>query len=586
MTMSSRTMSGRTSSALVSASSPPLAVTTRKPSSPRASETSFVMRGSSSATSTSGWVLKACISWVMCTHGAPLDLAATLQSTRWRARDHRVLQGRSCSPRTPTTRRPPRRNPTATSARPQPPSGWATLRPVCISTNSSTSCPTSTPTRPTNGWPRSTRSSPRKARSAAGSWSTSSSSGRASSRSGSRRSPRPATSTPSARSRSPTSPATRRWSSASGGSSAGTRWRWSSARTTASPGIGGHLSTYASSASLYETGFNHFFRGKDGDKAGDQIFYQGHAAPGIYARAFLEGRLTEDQLDHFRRETVPGAGPQLVPASAAHAGLLGVPDRLDGPRADQRDLPGAVQPLPAQPRPGRHVRVARLGVPRRRRDRRARVARRAPRRRPRGPRQPDLRRQLQPAAPRRPGPRQRQDHPGARGGLPRLRLERHQGHLGARVGRPPGPRRRRPARPADERDPRRRVPEVLGRRRRVHPRALLRAGPAARQARRAPLRRRPRQAPPRRPRLPQGLRGVQGGDRAQGRPDGHPRQDGQGLDARRRASRPATSPTRPRSCPRTSSASSATGSSCRSPTTSSRTPRTTTRGPRAPRSST
>ncbi len=80
------------------------------------------------------------------------------------------------------------------------------------------------------------------------------------------------------------------------------------------PGIGGHLSTYASSASLYEIGFNHFFRGKDGEGSGDQIFYQGHAAPGIYARAFLEGRLTEDQLDHFRRETVPG-----------HAGLSSYP---------------------------------------------------------------------------------------------------------------------------------------------------------------------------------------------------------------------------------------------------------------------
>jgi pyruvate dehydrogenase E1 component len=70
-------------------------------------------------------------------------------------------------------------------------------------------------------------------------------------------------------------------------------------------GIGGHLSTYASSASLYEVGFNHFFRGKD-DGSGDQVYYQGHAAPGIYARAYLEGRLTEDQLDHFRRETIPG----------------------------------------------------------------------------------------------------------------------------------------------------------------------------------------------------------------------------------------------------------------------------------------
>jgi len=84
-------------------------------------------------------------------------------------------------------------------------------------------------------------------------------------------------------------------------------------------GIGGHLATYASAASLYEVGFNHFFKGRDGDSAGDQIFYQGHAAPGMYARAFLEGRLTEDQLDHFRRETVPGQGlssyphPRLMP---------------------------------------------------------------------------------------------------------------------------------------------------------------------------------------------------------------------------------------------------------------------------------
>ena len=67
-------------------------------------------------------------------------------------------------------------------------------------------------------------------------------------------------------------------------------------------GIGGHLSTFASSASLYEIGFNHFFRGKDDGNAGDHVYFQGHAAPGIYARAFLEGRLTEEDLDHFRRE--------------------------------------------------------------------------------------------------------------------------------------------------------------------------------------------------------------------------------------------------------------------------------------------
>ncbi|MFV2063088.1 MAG: pyruvate dehydrogenase (acetyl-transferring), homodimeric type [Chloroflexota bacterium] len=86
-----------------------------------------------------------------------------------------------------------------------------------------------------------------------------------------------------------------------------------------SPGIGGHLATYASAASLYEVGFNHFFRGKDAEGMGDQVFYQGHAAPGIYARAFLEGRLSADQLDHFRQEVVPGQGlssyphPRLMP---------------------------------------------------------------------------------------------------------------------------------------------------------------------------------------------------------------------------------------------------------------------------------
>ncbi|WP_329458221.1 pyruvate dehydrogenase (acetyl-transferring), homodimeric type [Streptomyces sp. NBC_01497] len=67
-------------------------------------------------------------------------------------------------------------------------------------------------------------------------------------------------------------------------------------------GLGGHIATYASVAWLYETGFEHFFRGKDGDGSGDQLYLQGHASPGIYARAFLDGRLTADQLDRFRQE--------------------------------------------------------------------------------------------------------------------------------------------------------------------------------------------------------------------------------------------------------------------------------------------
>ncbi|MGI5214152.1 pyruvate dehydrogenase (acetyl-transferring), homodimeric type [Plantactinospora sp. CA-290183] len=85
-------------------------------------------------------------------------------------------------------------------------------------------------------------------------------------------------------------------------------------------GVGGHISTYASSASLYEVGFNHFFRGKNHPGGGDQIFYQGHGSPGMYARAFLEGRLTEHQLDGFRQElSHPGGGlpsyphPRLMP---------------------------------------------------------------------------------------------------------------------------------------------------------------------------------------------------------------------------------------------------------------------------------
>ncbi|QBJ94962.1 pyruvate dehydrogenase (acetyl-transferring), homodimeric type [Rhodococcus sp. ABRD24] len=67
-------------------------------------------------------------------------------------------------------------------------------------------------------------------------------------------------------------------------------------------GVGGHISTYASSAALYEVGFNHFFRGKDHPGGGDHIFVQGHASPGIYARAFLEGRIPAEQLDGFRQE--------------------------------------------------------------------------------------------------------------------------------------------------------------------------------------------------------------------------------------------------------------------------------------------
>ena len=84
-------------------------------------------------------------------------------------------------------------------------------------------------------------------------------------------------------------------------------------------GVGGHIASYASAASLYEVGFNHFFRGKDAaDGSGDQVFFQGHASPGVYARAFLEGRMGEERLDGFRQESRPQSlssypHPRLMP---------------------------------------------------------------------------------------------------------------------------------------------------------------------------------------------------------------------------------------------------------------------------------
>jgi pyruvate dehydrogenase E1 component len=78
-------------------------------------------------------------------------------------------------------------------------------------------------------------------------------------------------------------------------------------------GIGGHISTFASAATLYEVGFNHFFRGRQNDHDGDIIYFQGHASPGIYSRAFLEGRLSEQDLRNFRRELASGGGLSSYP---------------------------------------------------------------------------------------------------------------------------------------------------------------------------------------------------------------------------------------------------------------------------------
>ncbi|GAY11894.1 pyruvate dehydrogenase E1 component [Pseudonocardia sp. N23] len=105
------------------------------------------------------------------------------------------------------------------------------------------------------------------------------------------------------------------------------RWiRWNAAMTVHRAqrpgiGVGGHISSYASSATLYEVGFNHFFRGKEHPGGGDQVYIQGHASPGIYARAYLEGRLTEDRLDGFRQELSHG-GPGHGLPSYPHPRLM------------------------------------------------------------------------------------------------------------------------------------------------------------------------------------------------------------------------------------------------------------------------
>ena len=290
----------------------------------------------------------------------------------------------------------------------------------------------------------------------------------------------PTTSTRSRPRRSRRSPATSTSSGGSAPTSGGTPRSWSTGRSGPGSGSAGTSpptprprrctrwgSTTSSAATTHAGG-------------GDQIYFQGHASPGIYARAFLEGRLTEDQLDGFRQELSHrghGGGLPSYPHPRLMPDFWEFPTVSMGLGAAQRDLPGPVQPLPAQPRDQGHQRSACVGLPRRRRDGRAGVPRRDRRRGPRGAGQPHLRRQLQPAAPRRAGPRQRQDHPGAGGVLPRRRLERHQGHLGPRMGPAPRRRRRRRTGRPDEHHARRGLPDLQGRVRGVRARALLRPRP-------------------------------------------------------------------------------------------------------------
>jgi len=140
-------------------------------------------------------------------------------------------------------------------------------------------------------------------------------------------------------------------------------------------GIGGHISTYASSASLYEVGFNHFFRGKDHQGGGDLVYIQGHGAPGIYARAYLEGRISQDQMEAFRREA-GGGGLSSYPHPRLMPGFWEFPTVSMGLSPPDGGLPGPVQQVPGRQGDQGHLGVARVVLRGRRRDRRAGVPRR------------------------------------------------------------------------------------------------------------------------------------------------------------------------------------------------------------------
>ena len=264
---------------------------------------------------------------------------------------------------------------------------------------------------------------------------------------------------------------------------------------------------------------------------GDMIFMQGHSSPGIYARAYLEGRLDEAQLQRFRQE-VRGDGLSSYP----HPWLM--PDFWQFPTVSMGLGPmmaifqarfvrylehrGIVPALGSQG----------LGVPGRRRDGRAGVDGCAHHAGAREARQSGLRHQLQPAASRRSGARQRQDHPGARGGVSRRRLERHQGAVGIALGSLARARSQGTAQAPDGRVRGRRVSEFQIQGRRLYPRAFLRQVSGAQGDGRQHVRRGDLAPESRRPRSGEGLCGLRLRRREQGLAHRHPREDREGLRSR------------------------------------------------------
>ena len=243
--------------------------------------------------------------------------------------------------------------------------------------------------------------------------------------------------------------------------------------------LGGHIASFQSSATLYDTGFNHFWHAPSEGHGGDLLFVQGHVAPGIYARSFLEGR-------HQRGAAAPvppGGGrrrPVVVPPPVADAGLLAVPHGVDGPGPAHGDLPGAVPQVPGQPRAGRHGDRGTCG----RSSATARWTSPSRSARSRWPGREKLDNLIFVVNCNL----QRLDGPVRGNGkiiqeleadLPGRRLERRQGGVGLRLG--PAARRRqvRAAAQAHGGVRRRRVPGLQVQERRVRPRALLRQVPRA-----------------------------------------------------------------------------------------------------------
>ena len=267
---------------------------------------------------------------------------------------------------------------------------------------------------------------------------------------------------------------------------------------------------------------------------------------GVHAGALVTrhlcARVPRGQADRGPVAPLPrGSGRRrslVVSAPVADAGLLAVPDGLDGPRPDDGDLPGALPALHGASRDRAAERPQGLVLPRRRRDGRAGVARRDHDAGAREARQPGVRHQLQPAAPGRAGARQRQDHPGTRGRVPRRRLERDQGDLGLALGSAARAGLARAAASPDDGMRRRRVPELQGEGRRVHARELLRQVCRAEGTGRQHVGRRHLAVEPRRPRRAQGLQCLCRRRGAQGPAHGDPREDRQGLRHGPRGRRP------------------------------------------------